>query len=103
METGLVPEVTSLLVAHLPRAIVSGRGGGLIKLVAEAGTDRLLGAHIVSANAVDVIGEAVLAVRFGLTVSDLVSTLHPYLTWAEGLKLAGQTFTTDVAKLSCCA
>jgi len=103
MEAGLVPEVTSLPVAHLPRAIVSGRRGGMIKLVAEAGTDRLLGAHIVSANAGDVIGEAVLAVRFGLTVSDLVSTLHPYLTWAEGLKLAGQTFTTDVAKLSCCA
>jgi hypothetical protein len=29
--------------------------------------------------------------------------MHPYLTWGEGLKLAGQTFTNDVAKLSCCA
>jgi mercuric reductase len=103
MEAGLVPEVTSLSVAQLPRAIVSGRGSGIIKLIAEAGTERLLGAHVVSAHAGDVIGEAVLAVRFELTVPDLVSTLHPYLTWGEGLKLAGQTFTTDVAKLSCCA
>lgn len=102
-EAGLRPEVTSMPVAYLPRAIVSGRSHGIIKLIAESDTDRLLGAHIVSANAGDVIGEAVLAVRFGLKVSDLVSTLHPYLTWAEGLKLAGQTFTTDVAKLSCCA
>ncbi|MGQ0814815.1 MAG: NAD-binding protein [Gemmatimonadota bacterium] len=51
----------------------------------------------------DIIAEAVLAVRFGLTTRDVVSTLHPYLTWAEGLKLAAQTFTKDVAKLSCCA
>jgi mercuric reductase len=71
--------------------------------VSEAGTDRLLGAHVVAPNAGDVIGEATLAVRFGLTSRDVVSTLHPYLTWGEGLKLAAQTFTKDVAKLSCCA
>ena len=44
-----------------------------------------------------------LAIKFGLRVQEVVSTLHPYLTWGEGLKLAGQTFTKDVAKLSCCA
>lgn len=49
------------------------------------------------------IGEAALAVRFGLRVPEVVSTLHPYLTWAEDIKLAGPTFTRDVAKLSCCA
>ena len=87
----------------MPRAAVSFRQSGIVKLVADQTTDRLLGAHIVSANAGDVIGEAVLAIRYGLTVQQVVSTLHPYLTWAEGLKLAAQTFTKDVAKLSCCA
>lgn len=100
---GLSPKVTSLALEHLPRAIVSGRTSGIVKLVADVASDRLLGAHVVSANAGDVIGEAVLAVRFGLRVQEVVSTLHPYLTWTEGLKLAGQTFTRDVAKLSCCA
>lgn len=100
---GLTPEVTALPVRHLPRAAVSYRAQGIIKLVSEAGSDRLLGAHIVAPNAGDVIGEAVLAIRFGLTTRDIVSTLHPYLTWGEGLKLAAQTFTKDVAKLSCCA
>jgi mercuric reductase len=57
----------------------------------------------VSANAGDVIGEAALAIRSGLRVQELVATMHPYLTWGEGLKLAAQTFTKDVAKLSCCA
>jgi mercuric reductase len=101
--SGLVVEETTLPVEYLPRAAVSYRRQGTITLVAESGTDRLLGAQVVSPNAGDIIGEAVLAVRFGLTTRDLVSTLHAYLTWGEGLKLAAQTFTKDVAKLSCCA
>ena len=36
-------------------------------------------------------------------VSELASMLHPYLTHSEGIKLAAQTFTKDVKKLSCCA
>lgn len=100
---GVLAKVTSLSLQHLPRAMVSGRTSGMIKLVADSGSDRLLGAHIVSTNAGDIIAEAVLAVRAGLRVQDVVGTLHPYLTWSEGMKLAGQTFTTDVAKLSCCA
>jgi mercuric reductase len=45
----------------------------------------------------------VYAIKFRLTISDLSETFHPYLTMAEGMKLAAQTFTRDVAKLSCCA
>jgi mercuric reductase len=101
--SGFKARATTFPVAALPRAVVSHRTGGLVKLVAEEGTDRLLGAHLVAPNAGDVIGEAALAVRFGLTTRDLVSTLHAYLTWGEGLKLSAQTFTKDVAKLSCCA
>ncbi|MGH7477002.1 MAG: mercury(II) reductase [Longimicrobiales bacterium] len=102
-EAGFATNVASLAVAHLPRATVSYRRSGLIKLVADTATDRLLGAHIVSANAGDVIGEATIAIRFGVRVQEVVSSLHPYLTWGEGLKLAAQTFTKDVAQLSCCA
>ncbi|MEW5926067.1 MAG: mercury(II) reductase [Gemmatimonadota bacterium] len=100
---GANPKVTTLPVEYLPRAVVSYRRQGLIKLVADAQSDVLLGAHIVAPNAGDIVGEAVLAVRFGLRVQEIVSTMHPYLTWGEGIKLAGQTFTKDVAKLSCCA
>jgi len=50
-----------------------------------------------------VIQTAVLAVKQGLTVHDLAETLFPYLTEVEGLRLAAQTFTRSVEKLSCCA
>ncbi|HZT37064.1 MAG TPA: mercuric reductase, partial [Bryobacteraceae bacterium] len=76
---------------------------GLIKLVAAEDTGRLLGAHVLAADAGEVIQEATLAIRFGLTIEDLVNTFHPYLTMVEGLKLAALTFAKDVTKLSCCA
>jgi mercuric reductase len=44
-----------------------------------------------------------VAIKYGLTVADLADTWAPYLTMAESLKLAAQTFTRDVTKLSCCA
>ena len=100
---GLSPKATSLPARHLARAAVSHHSQGVIRLVSEVGTDRLLGAHLVPPNGGDIISEATLAIRFGLTARDIISTLHPYLTWGEALKLAAQTFTKDVAKLSCCA
>ncbi len=102
-ERGLAVRAVTLPLEHVPRAIAARATRGLIKLVAEEGTERLLGAHVVAPDAGEVIQEAVLAVRFGLTVQDLVDTFHPYLTMAEGLKLAALSFRKDVARLSCCA
>lgn len=87
----------------VPRALVNHDTHGLVKLVADAPTGRLLGASVVAEGAGDVIQSAVLAIRHGLTTDELAATFYPYLTMAEGLKLAAQTFSRDVAKLSCCA
>ena len=72
-------------------------------MVAEGASRRIVGAQIVASEAGEVVVEASLAVRFGLTIDNLTTTFHPYLTLAEGVKLAAQTFDKDVAKLSCCA
>ncbi len=92
-----------LHLKHVPRALASRDTRGLFKLVAEEGTGKLLGAHVLADQAGEVIQAATLAVKFGLTVQDLVETFHPYLTMVEGLKLAALTFEKDVARLSCCA
>jgi mercuric reductase len=102
-ERGLRVKTSVLPLAMVPRARVNGETQGLIKLVADEATDRLLGAHVLAEQAGEVIQAAVLAVKFKLTVRDLTETFHPYLTVAEGLKLAAQTFERDVARLSCCA
>ncbi|MHA6347653.1 mercury(II) reductase [Roseivivax sp. CAU 1761] len=87
----------------VPRALAARDTRGLIKLVAEAGSKRLLGAQILAPEGADSIQTAAMALRAGMTYEELGDTIMPYLTNVEGLKLAAQTFEKDVAALSCCA
>ncbi|MGQ0826701.1 MAG: mercury(II) reductase [Actinomycetota bacterium] len=102
-DAGIDVKTTVLPLSAVPRALVNRDTHGVVKLVADAATDRLVGATIVADGAGDAIQTAVLAIRYGVTTAELAATFHPYLTMVEGLKLAAQTFTRDVARLSCCA
>ncbi|SNR56841.1 mercuric reductase [Haloechinothrix alba] len=92
-----------LPMEHVPRAQVNRDTRGLVKLVAEHGTGRLLGAHMLAEGAGDVIATAVHALHSSMSVYQLGELWCPYLTMAEALKLAAQTYTRDITKLSCCA
>jgi mercury(II) reductase len=100
---GHAVRVSTIGLDRVPRALAARDTRGLIKLVADAGNGRLLGAHILAPEGADSIQTAALAIRQGLTVEDLADTIFPYLTTVEGLKLAALSFGKDVAKLSCCA
>jgi mercuric reductase len=101
--TGRDIDAVVLPLDRLPRALAARDTRGLMKLVAERESGRLLGAHILAPEGGDSIQTAVLAIKHGLTIADLTDTIFPYLTTVEGLKLAALGFTKDVAKLSCCA
>jgi mercuric reductase len=88
---------------NVPRALANFDTRGFVKLVAEAGSNRLIGAQILAHNAGEMIQTAALAIRHRMTVQELGDTLFPYLVMNEGIKLAAQTFTKDVKQLSCCA
>jgi mercuric reductase len=88
---------------NVPRALANFDTRGFVKLVAEAGSNRLIGAQILAHNAGEMIQTAALAIRHRMTVQELGDTLFPYLVMTEGIKLAAQTFTKDVKQLSCCA
>jgi mercuric reductase len=100
---GLQVRSSVLPLDYVPRALAARDTRGLIKLVAETGSGRLVGAHILAPEGADSIQTATLAIKHGLTIHDLAETIFPYLTTVEGLKLAAQSFDKDVAKLSCCA
>jgi len=100
---GLEVDTRTLALDHVPRALANFDTRGFIKLVAEAGSGRLLGVQAVCPEAGELIQSAALALRARMTVHDLADQLFPYLTLVEGLKLCAQTFTRDVARLSCCA
>lgn len=73
---------------HVAKAHVMGGRRGQLLLVAERGSGRLLGAQLLAPRAADIIHEATLAVRFGLTVFDLAETIHVYPSISDGLRLA---------------
>ena len=102
-QAGFVPDSRTLSMDNLPRALVNFDMRGFIKLVAEAGTGKLLGVQAVAAEAGEIIQTAALALRAGMTINDLADQLFPYLTMVEGIRLCAQTFSKDVRQLSCCA
>jgi mercuric reductase len=100
---GLAVDSRTLELGAVPRAIVNRETRGLVKVVAEEGSGIVLGIHVMAEGAGEVILAGIYAVKQRMSVNDLAETWAPYLTMAEGLKLAAQTFTRDVSKLSCCA
>ena len=96
-------KISVITLDHVPRFIAARDTRGLIKLVADSKTDKLLGAHILVPEAGDIIQTVVIALKAEMTTEALASTIFPYLTGVEGVKLAAQTFDKDVSKLSCCA
>jgi mercuric reductase len=100
---GIDVKTSVLDLEHVPRALAARDTRGLIKLVADAKNDVLIGAHILAPEGADSIQMAALAIKTGMTFTALGEMVFPYLTTVEGLKLAAQTFDKDVSKLSCCA
>ena len=86
----------------VPKAHIIGDTRGLVKLVATVKTKQIVGVHILAPHAADLIHEGVLAVKFKLTIDDIIDTVHVFPTLSESIKLAAQSYYKDVAKLSCC-
>ncbi|MDF1569907.1 MAG: mercury(II) reductase [Spirochaetaceae bacterium] len=96
-------KTTVMNMNHVPRALAAQDTRGLVKLIQDTDTGKLLGAHIVAPEGGEMIQTLTLAIKFGIGVADLVGTLFPYLTLNEGIRIAAQTFDKDPARLSCCA
>ena len=61
---------------------------GLVKFLADANTDRILGVHIIGPNAGEMIAEGTLALEYGASTEDVARTCHAHPTLAEAFKEA---------------
>lgn len=102
-EQGIDFEVSVLPLSHVPRSIAARDTRGFVKLIRDRSTDRLVGARVLAPDGSELLMELSLAIRHGISVSELASSFHPYLTLSESVKLAAISFGKDVASLSCCA
>lgn len=102
-ESGIVCTCNTIPLTVVPRAGAIRDTRGVIKMVLEAETRRVLGVSMVGADAGEIIQIAAMALRFNATADDLIDQLFVYPTMAEALKIAAISFTRDVGTLSCCA
>ncbi len=103
IEKGFRVTTRTLDMGYVPRARAIRDPRGLVKIVAEEGTERILGVHILAPEAAEVIHQAVLVLKKKMTIKDLTEKIDVYPTMSEMLKLCAQSFYKDVSKLSCCA
>jgi mercuric reductase len=88
---------------YVPRALVNRDTRGFVKVVADADTGRILGITAVAKDAGELAAAGVYILTAGMTVQQVADSWAPYLTMAESIKIACQSYTTDVSRLSCCA
>lgn len=86
----------------LPKALITKRTEGAIKIAIHPQTKMIMGVHILAPNAGDLIAQAMVLIKNKNTIDDLEEMLPVFPTLSEAIKLATTSFTKDVTKLSCC-
>ncbi len=89
-------------IAQVPKAMAIKETRGLVKMAIDPKTEAVAGVHMVAPMAADLIHEAALAVKFKLTIDDIVDTVHVFPTMSEAIKRVAQSFKRDISKMSCC-
>jgi mercuric reductase len=91
----------TLSFENVPKAVITRRTEGLINMVTDPDTNRILGVHVLAPNAGEIIAEAMMLVRDGHTIDDVITTAPMYPTLSEAIKIVALSFTRDVTKLCC--
>ncbi|MDM8556744.1 FAD-dependent oxidoreductase [Desulfococcaceae bacterium HSG7] len=88
LEKGVEYEVTRFGIDDLDRAICDSEDHGVVKILTKPKSDKILGVTIVGAHASDTIAEYILAMKQGIGLNKILSTIHIYPTLAEANKSA---------------
>ena len=78
--------------SDVDRSVLEGETEGFARVIVPRGKDTILGATIVSPHAGDLISEITLAMKHGIGLKGIASTIHPYPTHAEALRKLGDQF-----------
>lgn len=84
-EKGFDVKVSKFPFSANGKALSMGETDGLVKIVGDAPTGRILGMHILGAHADDLIHEGALAIKMGLTAKDIAGTIHAHPTLSEAV------------------
>lgn len=91
-EKGVAVDTYTVQMADVDRAILEGEDTGFLKVHCAQGSDKILGATMVSSHAGESIGEIVLAMNKGIGLGTIANVIHPYPTQAEAIRKAGDLY-----------
>jgi len=91
----------TVFYSQVPKAMALKDTKGAVKLTIDR-DGRIRGEYACGTNAAETIHEATLAIRHGLTIHDIIDTVHVFPTYSEAIKLAAQAFTRDISVMTCC-
>jgi dihydrolipoamide dehydrogenase len=83
VKNGFAVRVGRFPVSANGKSTVMGERSGIAKIIAQEGTDKILGAHIIAPRVTEMISEITLAMKCGLSVHDIADTIHPHPTVSE--------------------
>ena len=89
-EAGIEYKVGKFFFLASGKAAAAGEKDGFVKLIVDAATDRILGAHLVGANVTEMISGIVAGRNTGMTASDLIHSVHPHPTMSEAIMEAAE-------------
>jgi pyruvate/2-oxoglutarate dehydrogenase complex dihydrolipoamide dehydrogenase (E3) component len=91
-EKGIKIDTFTRELGEVDRSILEGHTDGLVRIHVRKGTDKIVGATIVAANAGDMISEISLAMTHKLGLRHIADTIHPYPTQAEAIRQIGDAY-----------
>jgi pyruvate/2-oxoglutarate dehydrogenase complex dihydrolipoamide dehydrogenase (E3) component len=91
-EQGIKIDTFTRELGEVDRSILEGSTDGLVRVHVRKGSDKIVGATIVAANAGDMIAEVTLAMTHGLGLKQIADTIHPYPTQAESIRQVADAY-----------
>lgn len=91
-QDGIAIDTYTQSMSGVDRAILEGDTEGFVRIHTKQGSDQILGATVVATNAGDLIGEITLAMKNGIGLGKIATTIHPYPTQAEAIRKIGDQY-----------
>jgi dihydrolipoamide dehydrogenase len=82
---GISYRASRFALAANSKALIADEVDGFVKVLADTAHGEVLGVHIAASNATDLVAEAALAIRFGLTADELAAVVHPHPAFSESV------------------
>ena len=87
---------------NIPKAIITGRTEGLVRMVINPKTRQIHGVHFLTSQSSELASVAMTLIRNKNTIDDVIESMPVFPSMAESIKLAAISFTRDISAISCC-